>query len=271
MKKTTIMLLLALCFAVPACAGRGGADNADNDKREAKHSQAKKNPRVINGHEYVEIGGIKWATMNVGATTVAGNDEVAAPDGIGGTFCSCYGTYFKWGETSPSTHYGWEYRPALAEGDNPVLSASHDAATAVWGDGWRTPTKQDVLALYVACGGSQYSNGTCEMHNLQALTDKNKDSRGIYLCAADQTVAPEYKVAGVLFVQDAKHKLFCPAAGSVLDTTLTDAGITGCYWSSSLCTADTGDAHAMYVGLSKVLPEETGGRYLGFTIRPVAD
>ena len=43
----------------------------------------------INGHAFVEIGGLKWATMNVGATTVAGSYE------------TCYGDYFAWGETEP--------------------------------------------------------------------------------------------------------------------------------------------------------------------------
>lgn len=40
-------------------------------------------------HEYVEIGGVKWATMNIGATTVAGSPS------------TCFGDYFMWGETEP--------------------------------------------------------------------------------------------------------------------------------------------------------------------------
>ena len=40
----------------------------------------------INGHEYIEIAGRKWATMNVGATTVAASPETA------------YGEYYTWGE-----------------------------------------------------------------------------------------------------------------------------------------------------------------------------
>lgn len=39
-----------------------------------------------NGHDYVEIGGIKWATMNVGANSVAD-----------------YGLYFQWGDTQGYT------------------------------------------------------------------------------------------------------------------------------------------------------------------------
>lgn len=35
-----------------------------------------------NGHDYVEIGGIKWATMNIGANSVTDT-----------------GLYFQWGDT----------------------------------------------------------------------------------------------------------------------------------------------------------------------------
>ena len=47
--------------------------------------------------EYVEIGGLKWATMNIGATTVAGSYE------------TCCGSYFAWGDTEPRTYYDWPY------------------------------------------------------------------------------------------------------------------------------------------------------------------
>ena len=48
---------------------------------------------MIGGHEYVEIGGVKWATMNIGATTVAGSYE------------TCYGDWFALGEASPRYDY----------------------------------------------------------------------------------------------------------------------------------------------------------------------
>ena len=38
------------------------------------------------GHDYVEIGGLKWATMNVGATNITD-----------------YGLYFQWGDTQGYT------------------------------------------------------------------------------------------------------------------------------------------------------------------------
>jgi hypothetical protein len=46
------------------------------------------NPYVdpYNGHAYVEIGGLKWATMNVGANSITD-----------------YGLYFQWGDTQGYT------------------------------------------------------------------------------------------------------------------------------------------------------------------------
>ena len=38
------------------------------------------------GHEYVEIAGLKWATMNIGATSVTD-----------------YGLYFQWGDANGYT------------------------------------------------------------------------------------------------------------------------------------------------------------------------
>ena len=43
-------------------------------------------PDPYGGHEYVEIGGIKWATMNIGANSVTD-----------------YGLYFQWGDTQGYT------------------------------------------------------------------------------------------------------------------------------------------------------------------------
>ena len=43
-------------------------------------------PPIIDGHDYVEIDGVKWATMNIGATGVTD-----------------YGLYFQWGDTQGYT------------------------------------------------------------------------------------------------------------------------------------------------------------------------
>ena len=104
-----------------------------------------------NGHEYVEIGGIKWATMNIGANSVTDT-----------------GLYFQWGDTQGYTasqvgngsgqkYFGWaDYKygdgtsSPGAEGmtkynstdGKTVLEAADDAAVANWGGSWRMPTTE---------------------------------------------------------------------------------------------------------------------------------
>lgn len=123
---------------------------------------------IENGHEWVDLGlpsGLKWATMNVGATS---------PED--------YGDYFAWGET---TGYGWDlsdghlfdyasykwssngsdtgltkytipdnrkegiwYNGNTFIGDNKTtLDPEDDAAHVNWGGSWRMPTRaeQDEL------------------------------------------------------------------------------------------------------------------------------
>ena len=90
-----------------------------------------------NGYAYVDLGlpsGIKWATMNVGATS---------PQGIGYKFA--------WGETKPKSFYDWSnYCVNNAYGteyDKMVLELSDDAANANWGGDWRMPTKKEQSEL----------------------------------------------------------------------------------------------------------------------------
>lgn len=230
----------------------------------------------INDHEYVIIGGKRWATMNVGATSIGGNDVVAAPtingNAVQGTFYSCYGTYFKWGETAASsTPYSYENFPTLNACDSRTLCYEHDAARVNWGGPWRMPTKEDLLSLYHACGGS----GSLGMCNTPALTSENKDKKGIYWCMAGQSVAPEYQVTGMLFVQDADHKIFFPAAGRIWGTSYNVGGNNNyswnCTWSSSLCTTMT--THAFYLNAhnGNISPTSEEYRYVGKTVRAVAD
>ena len=98
-------------------------------------------------HDYVDLGlpsGTLWATCNVGA----GNPEDL-------------GDFFAWGETSPKDVYDWASYPYGDCIDNcfemtkycdtdglTVLEPADDAATANWGDDWRTPTKEEWEELY---------------------------------------------------------------------------------------------------------------------------
>lgn len=93
-------------------------------------------------HEAVDLGlSVKWATCNVGASS---------PEQ--------YGAYFAWGEVEPKSDYSKEnyryYNNDTKEyiyiGDD-ISGTEYDAAYVEWGDGWRMPTKEEVLELHNKC------------------------------------------------------------------------------------------------------------------------
>ena len=144
-------------------------------------------------HDYVEIGGIKWATMNVGAESV-----------------SDYGLYFQWGDTNGYTAdevghgkgqkpFSWEdykywtsdagsglsgmTKYNLTDGKS-VLEASDDAVTAAWGGNWRMPTPAEFAAL----GNAVNKTWTVDYQGSGVagliLTDKTDSSRELFFPAA---------------------------------------------------------------------------------------
>lgn len=114
---------------------------------------------------------MKWATKNLGATTVAGSGE------------TCYGDYYAWGETAPyyegtggwpatptwksgkASGYAWQSycgSSSFSEWSTPpydattkILKPEFDAAAQILGNGWRMPTSAEFQALYDACGGTE--------------------------------------------------------------------------------------------------------------------
>ena len=97
-------------------------------------------------YEYVDLGlpsGTKWATMNVGATSLS--DE---------------GDFFAWGETTTkaeytSSNYIFGSGSSMTKYNNSdnltILQPEDDAATVKWGEGWRTPTIDDWRELNNRC------------------------------------------------------------------------------------------------------------------------
>ena len=163
-------------------------------------------------HEYVDLGlpsGLLWATCNVGATT---------PEG--------YGDYFAWGETTTKETYDWrtyrycngnyntltKYCNNADYGNNgftdalTTLEAVDDAATANWGAGWRTPTKEEMSELCINC------------------TREYKTHNG---------------VNGCLYTSRSNgNSIFMPATGYCIYSRIISDGLICYYWSSSLRTDD---------------------------------
>ena len=160
-----------------------------------------------NGHDYIDLGlpsGTMWATCNVGAEH---------PED--------YGDYFAWGETTPKSTYNWStYKYSKGDynqltkyctesdfgfngfTDNlDVLQTGDDAATANWGEGWRTPTRKEWSELLIRC----------------TLTKTTING-----------------VNGCLFTARNGNSIFLPAAGSRRDDAPRIVGDDGCYWSSTL-------------------------------------
>lgn len=251
----------------------------------------------INDHEYVEINGIKWATMNVGATTVAESWDTS------------YGDFYAWGETT--TYYNKkpvgkignvtmgeyvsdahipgiknaydfvyysgtsgkytfkEWAPAPYDTSTKVLTADNDVARAMWGGSWRMPTQADYMSLIGACGG-----GSKPVAVSETITQG-----GIYWIPAGGKKVDEmqYNVSGVLFVatEDTNKRVFFPAAGNIQGTTRYSADTHVIYWTSELNTDVTTDAS--YANTFSVASDHINARhdkllrYCGLSVRPVSN
>lgn len=205
-----------------------------------------------NVHEYVEIGGIKWATMNVGANSITD-----------------YGLYFQWGDTQGYTasqvgsgegqkYFGWaDYK--YGNGTNipgatgmtkynstdgkTVLDASDDAVQAAWGGSWRMPT----TAEYTALGNAVNT----------AWTADYQGSGVAGLVLTDKT--------------DSSKVLFFPAAGYCYDGSVLDVGSDGRYWSSSVFGSNLQRAYILFFLSSTVGWQDYYTRCRGLAVRGVLD
>ena len=192
---------------------------------------------IINDHEAVDLGlSVKWATCNVGAES---------PEEYGG--------YYAWGETEEKSDYNWsnykwcdgsynsitKYCTNSCYGrvDNKtVLDPEDDVAHDKWGDGWRMPTLDEIEEL-------------CNM------------------CTWERTIlngVEGYKVTG-----PNGNSVFLPAAGYRYCTDY-DRGLNGEYRSATLNESDSSDAYGLSFRYG-VYDWNINDRYLGHTVRPVAD
>ena len=262
----------------------------------------------INGHEYVIIGGLKWATMNVGATTVADGSTTA------------YGDFYAWGEvdtyynsytdssvlwkSSTLTHipgskfsYNWsnygtgepknfqEWTPAPYDSKY-QLTANYDVARREWGGTWRIPTMADFMKLYDACVDKTHSSigsGTSTAKLKKIPEDGIITKRGIYWVPQNSTVDGfPYNVAGVLFIKidDTNQRIFFPAAGNIKITGRTSVGTLCSYWSANGYDKNLPNAYTLYISgvdgdgdgyADGITMNQKLSRCSGFSIRPVSD
>lgn len=125
----------------------------------------------INGHQFVDLGlpsGVKWATMNVGASK-----------------SSDAGSYFAWGEIAPKSTY--TTANSIATNNTSIRfiqgDSKYDAATANWNGSWRLPAKEDFEELISNC---TWTWTTVDGHNGYLVRGNNGNS--IFLPAAGNKV-----------------------------------------------------------------------------------
>ena len=92
----------------------------------------------LNGHEWVDLGlpsGTRWATCNVGTEDIEG-----------------VGTRVAWGEIESKKLYSPEtYKHQQKHLQSITGNPAYDLATAKWGQGWYTPTREQWEELVEHC------------------------------------------------------------------------------------------------------------------------
>lgn len=196
--------------------------------------------------DYVEIGGLKWATKNIGASS--------ATDA---------GLYFQWGDTQGYTAsqvgsgsgqkaFTWDdykygdgstFTKYNSTDGKTVLDASDDAVTVAWEGNWRMPT----TAEFQAFGTETTSAWTADY-----------EGSG---------------VAGLVLTSkaDSSKKLFFPAVGNCGDGNVNDVGSYGYYWSSSFSSDGVSYAYRLNFSSGHVSWRNDNNRYYGFAVRGVWD
>lgn len=218
--------------------------------------------------DYVEIGGKKWATMNLGATTVATS------------YSTCYGDLYQWGsvntlyEGSPYTSataasFAWKVGKGSGfvdenkeyTGDAATLPDAYDVVKQTYpGTDWRMPTAQEFQDLYDACVNGSYD--TSRYASTLCGESTPIPSKGVYWCGNYDGVA------GCLFY-DGINKLFFPAVGYGGGSSLSEAGSIGDYWSSTWFSSS--EAYYLRFNGGDVRPKRNYNRYFGRSVRPVSD
>ena len=201
-------------------------------------------------HDYVEIGGLKWATMNVGATSITdtglyfqwGDTQGYTADQVGceeGKKCfDGYWSDYKWTEDGGNTFTKYN------GSDYTVLQASDDAVTAAWGGSWRMPTTEEYATLGNAVN--------------TAWTADYQGSGVAGMICTDKT--------------DSSKVLFFPACGFCGDGSVDNVGSGGHCWSSSLYSSYVQDAYNMDLYDGYVNWQSYGyARFFGYPVRGVLD
>ena len=199
-----------------------------------------------NGHDYVDLGltsGLKWATVNVGASSQLES-----------------GTFFAWGEVEGKSTYSLDNYSWYSDGvytkygasDIPTtLRKADEAAIVAWGGEWSMPTFEDFNELVAECDcswGSKQEKVNKKLLTIYGVTftSKSDNTKSIFL--------PAYLYGD----EDGPGK----SGGTTTPF--------GYYWSNT--RYDGGDARTLVVSSGNNYAYTSKmERYRGLMIRPVVD
>ena len=146
-----------------------------------------------NGHDYVEIGGIKWATKNIGANTETDIGLYFQWGDIQGYSASQVGTtegkkafeledYKFWNGSDPRDGYycGEDFSKYNPTDQKSSLDLEDDAAHMNWGGSWRMPTKQEYQILLNSTTSVSVVNYNNSGINGTLFTDKTDSSKTLF-------------------------------------------------------------------------------------------
>ncbi len=197
--------------------------------------------KTDSGPAVVDMGlSVDWATCNLGA-----KDPLE------------FGDFYSWAETSPKPQYSWEnykyYSPQSSRflkyntvnGYGKVdgltrLLPEDDAATAVLGSGWRTPTYEELSELLNNCSWVTRSKG--EVKYLVAKSNITGTSLVFPLCGVYNGADKQYE------------------------------GNNACVWTSDLNPENIKQAIILYSDSNEAFVDiRSGIRCLGIPVRPVKE
>ena len=191
-------------------------------------------------HDFVEIGGVKWATMNVGANSVTDT-----------------GLYFQWGDTQGYT--------ADQVGDGEGLKYFD------WED--YKYAELDPSGSNGSGSGSGSGGGTYKMTKYNETDGKTVLEASDDAVTADTAWTADYQGSGVNGLlctdkTDSSKVLFFPACGDCYNGSVANVGSIGYYWSSSLSSI-VQNASNLRFGDGFFWVDSSNSRFLGYLVRGV--
>ncbi len=237
MKKFIYFAVVALCmgFTMASCNN----DNNDNKKDEETYKKdLGGGVYEVNSQRFIDLGlpsGLLWAQANLGATAEAET-----------------GDYFAWGETAAKTsftldNYKWSTYSKYNKTDKiTTLEKSDDAATVLWKEPIRMPSKDEFDELYDNCTWDIATRTNAAGEKVTGIEGKSKKN---------------------------SNTIFFPFAGYIIEDTKWDLNNFGQYWTSNLFTNNTSITEdvAFYHTFAEQVKHEWSSkdRYNGRSIRAV--